>query len=62
MLQADPLCLGRVEKFKTAGFNSSYKVTIREGDLLVEPRLLNLNATQPYLVFLFSCLPPFLAA
>lgn len=42
--------------FKTAGFNSSYKVTIREGDLLVEPRLLNLNATRPYLVFLFSCL------
>lgn len=42
--------------FKTAGFNSSYKVTIREDDLLVEPRLLNPNTIRPYLLLLLLCL------
>jgi hypothetical protein len=42
--------------FQTAGFNSAYKVTVREDDLLVEPRLLNPNTIQPYLLLFFLCL------
>lgn len=42
--------------FKTAGFNSVYKVTVRENDLLVEPRLLNPYSLHPYLLLCLCCL------
>lgn len=42
--------------FKTAGFNSVYKVTVRENDLLVEPRLLNPYSIHPYVLLCLCCL------
>jgi len=42
--------------FKTAGFSSAYKVTVRENDLLVEPRLLNPYNIHPYLLLCLLCL------
>ncbi len=43
--------------FETAQFQSSYKVTIRQNDLLVEPKLsLNLFSTTTYLLLCACCL------
>ena len=40
--------------FKTSEFNATYKVTIRQDDLLVEPNI-SLGTTSPYIFILLCC-------